>query len=248
MAVPHNMSTNLTTETVIPLLPCTSYEATITFYEATGFTVTHAQQDPYVYIAVRRKGIELHFSASLGVYQAKNPFGACLVFVDEVKVYHAAFADALRAAYGQVPTADRPRLTRLFPGQGRFKVFDPSGNVLIFIDRNEPETSYSEEDDTLSDTEKALTNAAFLRDTYANDKAAARVLDLALVRNPTAHLIERARLLAARAELAVAMGDGDQEQSLRIALQQMPLSAGEREQFRHELQAADALARWIKGV
>ena len=82
MAVSHNMSTNLTSETVIPLLPCASYEATITFYEALGFTVTHAQQEPYLYIAVRRNAVELHFSDALRVYQAKNPFGACLVFVD----------------------------------------------------------------------------------------------------------------------------------------------------------------------
>jgi hypothetical protein len=240
------MSTKLSNETVIPLLPCSAYEATINFYQALGFTMTHAQQEPYVYIALRCQEVELHFSASLGVYGAKNAFGACLVFVDGVQAYHTAFADALRTAYGEVPTADHPRLTRLFPGQARFKLFDPTGNVLIFIDRNEPEITYHEADETVSEPEKALANAAFLRDTYANDKAAARVLDLALARNEAASPFARARLLAARAELAVAMGDLEQVQAVQHEVQQLLLTGAELAQFRHELQAADALARWIK--
>jgi len=213
------MSTNTTNESMIPLMPCTSYEATVEFYATLGFTVTHQQQEPYVYIAVSRREVHLHFSGSLGVYQAKNAFGSCLVFVDEVGAYYQAFADALRTAYGKVPTADLPRLTRLRPEQTRFKVFDPSGNLLIFINRYEPETTYGEPDGALSETEKVLANAEFLRDTYANDKAAARVLDLALERNKSATPIDRARLLAARAELAVAMGDVERTQSIGSELQ-----------------------------
>ena len=240
------MTVGTPAETMIPLQPCANFAQTIEFYETLGFTVTHQQEEPYVYIAVSKGALDLHFSGSLGVYGAKNAFGSCLLFVDEVALYHRTFADSLRRTYGRVPTAALPRITRLRTGDTRFKLFDPSGNMLIFINRNEPEVNYYEEADALqSALEQALSNAEFLRDTYSNDKAAARVLDLALERNSTAAPLARARVLAARAELAVAMEDTERAQVLRHELQQMNLSADERTQFAEELQAADVLERWL---
>ncbi|KFA89770.1 hypothetical protein [Archangium violaceum] len=55
--------------------------------------------------------------------------------------------------------------------------------------------------------------------------------------------LERARALAARAELAVALGDETRARSAREELQRIPLSEEERARFREELEAADALAR-----
>ncbi|MBX3013706.1 MAG: hypothetical protein KF832_19450 [Caldilineaceae bacterium] len=240
------MSANLTSETIIPLLPCTSYTETVAFYRALGFTITHAQEQPYLYLAVSRGGIHLHFTGSLGVYQAKNPFGACLVFVPDVNPVHQAFADGLRRAYGKVPTAKLPRLSRPQLDQTRFKLFDPTGNVLIFINDDEPEITYGAFDESRSAAEKALDKASFLRDTYANDKAAARVLDLALARDKAALSSDRARLLAARAELAVAMGEEDRAAAIQHELQEIALSGAERAQFQHELEAAATVARWIK--
>ena len=226
---------------VVPIFPCKSLDKTLDFYETLGFVVTHRQVDPYLYGAVSRDKVILHFS-KLTVWGAKN--AVCLVFVPELEREHRVFADALRAKFGQVPTARLPRITRLRPGQTRFHVFDPAGNALIYISQDEPDTAY-EWQESRSDLAQALENAIFLRDTYVNDQAAARVLDKALARHKQADSIDRARVLAARAELAVAMGESERAQAVRDELRQIPLSEGEREHYRHELQAADDLERWL---
>jgi hypothetical protein len=176
---------------------------------------------------------------------AKDAFGTCLVFVLEVKPYHRAFADALRVKYGKVPTTGLPRITRLRQEQTRFKVFDPAGNLVIYINRDEPDTRYEWSEEKLPGLVQALENAAFLRDTYANDKSAAKTLDVALARYISADPLDRARALAARAELAVAMGEMERAQAIRAELKEIPLSAEDRERFRDELQAADDLERWL---
>jgi hypothetical protein len=233
-----------TMENTITLLQCKSLDATLEFYQALGFEVTHDQREPYLYGAVRQGGVDLHF-ANLRVYGAKESIGACLVFVTKVETYHKAFADGLRRKYGKVPTAGLPRITRFRAEHTRFKVFDPSGNLLIYIDRDEPEAEYGGYDEAKSELARAIENALFLRDTYANDKGAARALDVALKRSETTDPLARALALATRAELAVAMGDSEYANALRLELQQIALSDENRERFRDELQAADELERWI---
>jgi catechol 2,3-dioxygenase-like lactoylglutathione lyase family enzyme len=236
------MPRTVTSESVIPLFPCGSLDETIDFYQTLGFEVIYQQEDPYLYAAVRRGGVDLHFS-KLTTWQTKN--AVCLVFVQQVAPYHKEFGDALRVKYGKVPTAGLPRITRLRQGQTRFHVFDPSGNVLLYIDRDEPEMDYSWYQTKRSRLASAIDNAAFLRDTYVNDKAAAQVLDKALALKEAVDPIDRARALAARAELAVAMGDAERARTLRLELQQISLSDVDRDRFRHELQAADDLERWL---
>jgi hypothetical protein len=231
-------------ETIVPLLPCAALEETLEFYRALGFEVTHEQTTPYVYGAVRRGGIDLHFHG-LKRLDPEKSVSTCLVFVAEVGPYHRAFADALRTKYGKVPTAGFPRITRLNQGRTRFATFDPSGNKLLFIDREEPEMDYGWYLEKKSALAGALDNAAFLRDTYTNDKAAAQVLDKALARDEPDEPVERARALAARAELAVAMGDAERARAVRDEMRRVPLSAEDRERYRDELQAADELERWI---
>lgn len=231
-------------ETSIPLFPCQSFAETLEFYQTLGFEVTHRQETPYLYGAVRQGSFHLHFSR-LTMYGAKNAFGTCLVFVPDIELYHQRFADALRAKHGKIPTAGIPRITRLMKGQTRFKVFDPSGNMLIYIDQNEADTSYEWSGEALSELAAALENAVFLRDTYANDQAAAKVLDKALAQHKSAAPIDRARALAARAELAVAMDQLELAHTFRDELKQIPLSEAEHVQFRHELEAAEQLEQWL---
>ena len=242
------MSVPEASEFTIPLLPCTAYDETLTFYSALGFAITHQQQEPYLYLAVKRGRIDLHFTGSLNGSQAKNAVNSALVMVAEVHPYHQAFAAGMRANYGKVPTAGLPRLARLRPGQTRFQIFDPNGNSLIFINHDEPDVNYDEWDETLSPVEKTLNNAIFLRDTYANDQAAASLLDRALARHKSLTLLDRARLLAMRAELAVALGDEVRTAAVREELEQIILSPEEQERYRHELQAADQLAQWISSA
>lgn len=230
-------------ETTIPLLPCQSLDETLEFYRALGFAVTHQQSSPYLYAAVQRGGVELHFS-TLRVYGAKNGFGAYLVFVDGVAAYHRAFAAGLRQHYGAVPTAGLPRLARFRPGPSRFFLFDPSGNMVSYIDRSEEWSGYDTPGEERPALVVALENAAFLRDTYANDAAAAKVLDTALARQEPFAPLDRARALAARAELAVALGDEAGAQSAQRDLEEISLSPAEVEHYADELGAAQNLARW----
>jgi hypothetical protein len=231
-------------ETTIPLMPCTSLEVTLDFYRKLGFEATH-DTEPHPYGTARRGSAELHFTR-LTMYGAKNAFGAALVLVDEVARHHRAFANALRSSLGKVPVAGLPRLTRLRPGQTRFAIFDPSGNLVMYIDRMDAD-AYTGWDGSGSALMQALGNAAFLRDTYYNDDAAARVLDVALERHPETPALERARVLAARAELAVAMGDAERSRALRIARDEISLSSEDRNRFQEELNAPEDLERWLAG-
>lgn len=232
-------------ETVIPLLPCGSLAETLNFYRALGFAVTHEQESPYTYGAVQRGEIQLHFS-HLRAYGVKKAFGAALVFVPDVAVEHRAFADGLRSAYKIIPTSGFPRLARLRKGCTRFQVVDPTGNMILYINQNEPDIDYAASSEALSPIEAILENASFLRETYANDKAAAHVLDKALARNPSADPLERARLLASRAELAVAMGERERAQMFKDELKQIELSEDDQDRYRDELNAADELERWMQ--
>jgi hypothetical protein len=231
-------------ETTTPLFPCVSLDETLDFYRTLGFEVTYEQETPYAYGAVRRGGIELHFHGTKQGNPEKS-FSTCLVSVPKVEPYHQAFADALRLKYGKVPTAGLPRITRLRKGQTRFTTFDPSGNKLLFIDRDEPDVDYSWYEAKGSTLARAIDTAAFLRDTYYEDQAAAKVLDKALAGGEPADPIDRARALAARAELAVAMGDAERAHAAQAQLQQIPLSDEDRDRFRDELQAAENLERWL---
>jgi catechol 2,3-dioxygenase-like lactoylglutathione lyase family enzyme len=224
----------------IPIFYCKSLDVTLGFYEALGFEVTYRQAKPYLYAAVNCGQVNLHFST-----RAKN--ASCLVFVPDVSAYHEAFADALRTHYGRVPTAGAPRLTRLRPWHTRFRLVDPGGNELVYINQDEPDADYDAYEATLSPLAEALDRAVFLRDTYTEDKAAARVLDLALARYPLdgGNSVDRARALAARAELAVALEDIERAQVMRDELAQIVLSDEERVRFSEELEASAVLERWI---
>ena len=231
-------------ESAIPVFPCASPDETLEFYQTLGFEVTHRQVKPYVYLAVKRGGFDLHFTGG-GTPDPEGNAGLCLVMVKEVEPYHRAFAEALKGKLGRVPTAGLPRITRLRKGQSRFTVVDPTGNSLIFIARDEPEYEHPDKEEwaKLSPMERALETAANFRDMRGMDASAAKTLDLALRRNPAAAPIERARVLAARVELAVAMGDAERAQSARTELEAIPLTDSERERYRDELQAVDAIER-----
>jgi hypothetical protein len=232
---------------VIPVLPCKLLGETLDFYRALGFEVTHKQNEPYAYGGVRWGSADLHFYGGFKRLDPKDSTNSCLVMVDEVEGPHRSFIENLRASLGVVPTAGFPRITRLRKGQTRFGVFDPDGNCLIFIARSEPDYEYDQEPDPgRSKLAAALDTAEWLRDWKGfDDVAAAKVLDVALVRDHGAPPVDRARVLTARAELAVALRDMERAASLRAELQQIALTEDERERYRDELAAADELERLL---
>jgi hypothetical protein len=237
----------MASEQVIPVLPCTSLGEMLDFYRALGFEVTYGQTEPYVYGGVRWGTADLHFYGGFKGIDPKKSTSSCLVMVDEVEGPHRLFIESLRTSLGVIPTAGFPRITRLRKGQTRFGVFDPAGNSIIFISRSEPDYSYDQEPHPArSKLAAALETAEWLRDWKGfDDVAAAKVLDVALARDRSSPPVDRARVLAARAELAVALGDMERARSTRAELQQIPLTEDELEWYRDELQAADELERLL---
>lgn len=234
-------------ETAIPIFPCSSPEDTLGFYETLGFRVTHRQLKPYLYLAMKRGRLDLHFVAG----GKPNPGGSgatCLVIVEDVKPHHDAFAAALKGRLGRVPTAGLPRITRLREGQSRFTLVDPSGNSIIFIASDEPEYKYPDKESwaQLSPMERALETAANFRDSRGMDAQAIKALDQALRKNPDAPPIERARALAAVIELAMAMGDEDRARSAREQMDAITLSEQDREPYWNEFQAVERIERMLR--
>jgi hypothetical protein len=153
------------------------------------------------------------------------------------------FSEALRQKYGKLPIAGFPRITRFKAGQTRFTVTDPSGNSVIFVKRAAPESGSRAD---LTGLAKAIDTAAKLRDESGDDESAAKVLDVALGRYRDAPALDRARALAARAELAVALGEAEKLRGLREELQRIPISDEDREKYRHEFEAAEVLERGLR--
>jgi hypothetical protein len=224
-------------ETAIPCLPCVAFTETLDFYRALGCEVRYQQTSPYVWAATKRGGLDLHFYGLSGL-KPEECHSCCLVTVEDPEPLHKTFSEALRAKLGRLPVAGFHRITRFKPGQTRFTVVDPNGNSVVYIRWDEPEGKHQK----LTGLPKAIATATRLRDSKYDDESAAKVLDVALARYTGAPL-DRARALAARAELALALGEGDKLQAVRAELAQSPLSAEDREKYRHELQAADALER-----
>lgn len=230
----------------IPVLPCVSLDETLEFYRLLGFQKTYRQTTPNPYAVVEREGAQLHFAGVRGLNPAQA-YTTCLVIVPEVEELHQGFARELRSRYGKVPVSGLPRITRMKKGQSRFTVVDPSGNSVIFIRRDAPD-DYDEGQgpEPQSPLGEALREAARLRDFKNDDRAAARVLDVALSRKTPAPPLERARALAARAELALALGEPEVARSALEELRRIPLSDEERARFRDELEAADRLLSTLR--
>ncbi|MFI6638379.1 glyoxalase superfamily protein [Streptomyces sp. NPDC050504] len=221
-------------ETTVPILPCVSPEETLDFYRALGFEVTYEMRKPYVYLVVEWSGFALHFSG-VGVDPAAGGGGCCLVAVDAVAPYHAAFVAAMRRAYGKVLASGQPRITRYRAGASRFTLVDPSGNSLIFVERDEPmELEYGGSKE-LPPLARALDSARIYREFKDDDRAALRVLTSALRRHAgDAPLVDRALAVAESADLAAVLGEEERAAGLREELRELLPRLTEEERRRVE--------------
>jgi hypothetical protein len=234
-------------ETTVPLLPCVAPEETLALYQALGFQVTWRQLKPYLYLAFRWSGFELHYgNAPKGLDPELEQSGGALVMVDAVAPYHAALTAAMRAAYGKVLARGRPRLTRYRPGATRFTLVDPSGNNIIFIQRDEPAELEYGGSKQLRGIPKALDNARIFREFKQDDRAAVRTLVSALRRHgDQAAPVERALALATLVELSIALAEPDQTREWTDQLRAIELSEADRRRVADELRHADQLAHWL---
>lgn len=233
-------------ETTVPLLPCTAPDETLAFWRALGFAVTYEQQKPYLYLALRWSGFDLHYSrAADGVDPAHENTGGCLVMVDAVAPYHAAFVAAMRAAHGKVLVKGLPRITRFRPGASRFTIMDPSGNSIVFIQRDEPEVEYGGSKQ-LKGLAKVLDNARILREFKNDDLAAFRALNSGLRRHgDSATPVEQATALAALIELSTALDEPEQVAEWGARLGALTLTADERGQVEAAVADPALLAPWL---
>lgn len=217
--------------TTIPALPCVALDESLTFWRAVGYDVTYTQKAPNPYAVIRYDDYELHLFG-LKQLEPEANFTTCLVIVGEVEQLHATFAGRLKAALGRVPERGFPRISRMRPGQTRFTLTDVAGNSVIFIKRvGEDEAAANEyKRADLPPLQRALAVAARLRDFKNDDAAAARALDSALARHEEP-LLDFARVLLARIELAEALDDPQRAGELRARLDALPLSAEDRAQL-----------------
>ena len=103
------------------------------FYEALDFRLTYRQDRPYPCLGVTRDdGFDLQFFGLPG-YDVENSLFSVIVAVPDTQALYDEFAAGLRTAYGKLPIAGLPRITRPRRKQGAgagFSVIDPAGNWL----------------------------------------------------------------------------------------------------------------------
>lgn len=235
-------------ETTVPVLPCVLPDETVAFWTALGFAVTYEQRKPYLYLAFRWSGFDLHYGrAADSVDPAVENSGGCLVMVDSVAPYHAAFAEAMRAAYGKVLVKGLPRITRFRPGASRFTVMDPSGNSVVFIQRDEPDEVEYGGSAALSGLAKVLDNARILLEFKTDPQAAYRALNSGLRRHgDTASPLERAKALAVLIELAETVHKGEHVPGWGAELASLALTDDERGEVRSSVADPAVLAPWLE--
>ena len=215
-------------EITVPVLPCVAPEETLAFWRALGFAVTYEQTKPYLYLAFRWRGFDLHYGrASSNVDPSLENTGGCLVMVDTVAPYHAAFTEAMRRTYGKVLAKGLPRITRYRPGASRFTVMDPSGNSIIFIQRDEPAELEYGGSKQLQGLARVLDNVRILREFKNDDRAAFRALNSGLRRHgDSAPAVEQAVALAVLIELSTALEESERVPEWGARLRQLSLTDG----------------------
>jgi catechol 2,3-dioxygenase-like lactoylglutathione lyase family enzyme len=234
-------------ESAVPMLPCTSPEETLEFYQALGFRPTWRQTKPYLYMAFEFSGFEIHFKdPPKGLDPAEERSGGCLIEVDSIAPYHTAFKEAMKQAYGKVLVKGRPRITRYRAGASRFTLIDPSGNSIVFIRRDEPEELEYGGSKNLQGLAKALDNARIFRDFKNDDKSAARIIEAALRRyGDQAEPVERAIAFANLIELFIALEAPDKVEEFTYKLREVPLPDADRRRVENEITNAALLSQWL---
>ncbi len=227
-------------EITTPALPCVSIDVMRTFYEALGFRKTYYQTKPNPYLAMRRGDMELHFFGMDG-FKPEESYSTCIIQVPDTGELHASFADGLRAAYGKVPLAGIPRMTR--PRRRKnvgnlagFTVIDPGGNWIRFFPAGPAQESTAQ-----SKLAIAVENAVVQADSHGDAAQAAKILDGALRRATDAEPVTLVEALAYRAELAMTLEDPEHAAEVLARLAEVELSTEDRARAADALTAAEEL-------
>lgn len=194
----------MTSEKIVPILPCRSVDDVVPFYEALGFEVTYRQARPNPYAALRRGDLDLHFFG-LDAHDPAGSLGNVLIVVPDTGALFDAFTAGLRSRFGALPTRGIPRITRPRRKQGiggGFTVVDPGGNWVRV-------TSGGDDDDVEPEggaLQRVLENAARQGDARGDEARAIAVLDAGLARHHDAPWADRIPALLYLVELLARTG------------------------------------------
>lgn len=221
--------------TTVPLLPSGSMDETLAFWEALGFEITYRQRSPNAYASTQNGTYQIHFYG-LPSLEPDDNFSMCIVNVPEVESLHRLFSERMRRLLGKVPSRGFPRISRMRPGQTRFTITDTAGNSVYFIKAGDEDHAIGEAFKVPDQTEwqRTFNLVTRLRDYHLDDAKAAKVLDTALERTELDDLSEFGYALAARIDLAVAIGEDERVPDLLDRLEKLQLSDEEYEALRRE--------------
>lgn len=211
-------------ERTYPCLPCPDLDQAIAFYEALGFKRTYFQLKPNPYAVVALEEIHIHLFG-MENFNPADSYGNVIVVVPDPDALYQAFATGLRAAYQKLPVAGIPRILRPRKKYGTvrgFSVVDTGGNWLRFSKLGENESDDGEQ--KKSGLAGVIEVAARLGDARGDEAMALKTLENGLKHHPNAPLLEQARALLYRAELAVRLKNSALAQSSFAAAQALDLS------------------------
>ena len=222
-------------EVTYPALPCRTLDDSIPFYEALGFVRTYRQERPNPYAVVSREDFHVHLFGMEG-FEPEHSYATVIVAVPDPDQMYEDFAAGLRVLYGKLPVAGIPRITRPRKREGTVRVFsliDPGGNWLRISKLGDTEEQAKEE--KMTGLARVINNAARQADAHGDHAFALKLLDNGLAKFTDAPLLDRARALLYRAELAVRSGDRSGAAGSLSEAVALDLSEAERSAIASEL-------------
>jgi hypothetical protein len=236
----------MSNEKVIPMLPCTSINETLEFYQALGFEITYQQAKPNMFASVRYKFIELQF------FVKKNWSPSfCYISVTNVDEVYQAFASGLKAKYGKILSKGNSRITKVntLKEDRRFNVIDPSGNWLYIGQPLEQSglkniADFQQHDD--SHLAKVLETAYLLAYSKADAPAAAKVLDVAFAKNEAVSATVHFKALVLCADVATMMDDTQVAKVMLDKARAISLREDERNLLQDEVQRMKELEQTLQ--
>jgi catechol 2,3-dioxygenase-like lactoylglutathione lyase family enzyme len=234
-------------ERTYPGLPCREIDESIAFYRSLGFETTYRQVRPNPYAVVARKDFHVHLFG-MDDFDPAQSYGTVIVTVPDPDSLYREFATGLRSAYGKLPVAGIPRITRPRKKYGTvrgFSVVDPGGNWLRISRSGDTEDDDSAEPS--AGLSQVLDVASRLGDARGDDALALRTLESGIRRfSETASATELARAQLYRVELAVRIDDPALARAALTAAEALDLPEDDHADLTEEFAHATELVEGVE--
>jgi hypothetical protein len=192
---------------------------------------------------VKREDLQIHLFGMEGFDPAQS-YGNVIVVVPDPDALYQAFAAGLRAVYKKLPIAGIPRILRPRKKYGTvsgFSVVDVGGNWLRISKSGDTEEEEAAEKAT--GLAAMVDVAARLGDAHGDEVKALKTLENGLARFPDAPVVDYARALLYRAELAIRLHDHTLAQSSLSTVLALDLAADEQALIADELARTSELVQ-----